>query len=873
MKTFNSMYIGMCINNDDPEKRGRVQVFVPHIMPALYEGWNKEGKDITLNAIGDNLPFGLTADIVDKLKAILPWAEAASPVMGTSAPGQLNTAGTGNGAGGTLSTGGNFYNQSPVSSPAGTPGGVLSVPGVGQVSGSDGRVIQAQGSEAAIRRLPLSQRMSQTLETGLRGTGLSFRVTSGGQAPIGSGGARTGSTRHDNGNAADGDFIDTATGRVLNPATNSADRDRISAVLPQLRAAGIQGIGWGTDYMGPTRFHLDVVSPAVWGAGGKSANAPAWVVNALRGRPGGLERTSASGDSPSAPVHALSTPPTFQQGVPQSQYGNAANQYIEQPNGPSINLNTRPSEISNLDGASANFKAQYNRVFSALGNSRFVGTVPDDGARYGITSGTREEWAHFFTRLASVESSFNPNTAADINGRRSGTLTSFGLYQMGQQQFNTFGGGNIYDPVDNTNSFVKYAESMYFGSGPYGRGGGTNVLSGRSGSQWLGLAAGYGPLRRTLTGSQNQNESQLLGTNAATSQTQPGFVSTPSAADQMLGQQSTNLTNNTDMHGPIPVQNLNGVAKGLFSFPAEGAMLWVFFREGNPLFPVYFAASYGADEWASAYRLTTSGPGYNPHPKNGEPQSTGGIMNLNGVGGLRWEDTNNPNDRTQDQKSIMFFGEDGSNIFMGRGYNQYYSKYDRRDQVEGDRWETTLGYKEQWVQGDYNQVVMGDQYYKIGNVSQRAADAAAEIQDIIKYIQEPLVEGSKFIPGTAGSGYTSPSAPTSNTAAGGSSTGPSPTLYTALRGKYGFNSLGANSDTYQFMSLNKNTNYDANGNVTGNSSSFSIGRNYVQTPRPSWQNAPNVNTGQGPVNNNPPAGGNTWPTTGGVTFGPAVPAQ
>lgn len=163
---------------------------------------------------------------------------------------------------------------------------------------------------------------------------------------------------------------------------------------------------------------------------------------------------------------------------------------------------------------SSGYREQYQRVYDSLEGSSFIGTVPEDGAQYGITTGSREEWANFFTRLARVESGYNPNTAVDINGRREGTLTSFGVYQMGQSQFNTFGGGNIYNATDNTNAFVRYAESMYFGTGSYGAGGGTNRLAGRSGDQWLGLAAGYGPLRRTSTGSQNSNESFLLASNA-----------------------------------------------------------------------------------------------------------------------------------------------------------------------------------------------------------------------------------------------------------------------------------------------------------------------------------------------------------------------
>jgi len=36
--------------------------------------------------------------------------------------------------------------------------------------------------------------------------------------------------------------------------------------------------------------------------------------------------------------------------------------------------------------------------------------------------------------------------------------------------------------------------------------------------------------------------------------------------------------------------------KGSFAIPSVGAHVWVFFHDGDPLFPVYFAASYGQDD-------------------------------------------------------------------------------------------------------------------------------------------------------------------------------------------------------------------------------------------------------------------------------------
>ena len=89
MKKYFGNYVGIVINNNDPEFRGRVQVFVPHIMPTLYENWNKNGEDISFTCVGDNMPQGLNSTIVEKLKKILPWSEAATPIIGQSSPGNV----------------------------------------------------------------------------------------------------------------------------------------------------------------------------------------------------------------------------------------------------------------------------------------------------------------------------------------------------------------------------------------------------------------------------------------------------------------------------------------------------------------------------------------------------------------------------------------------------------------------------------------------------------------------------------------------------------------------------------------------------------------------------------------------------------------
>jgi hypothetical protein len=90
----------------------------------------------------------------------------------------------------------------------------------GQTSSGGGQVIEDQGSEAATRKLPISQKLKGVLQKAAdEAGGVTVRVKSGGQPAAGEGGARTGSTRHDNGNAAD---IDLFIGdRQLNPVSKA----------------------------------------------------------------------------------------------------------------------------------------------------------------------------------------------------------------------------------------------------------------------------------------------------------------------------------------------------------------------------------------------------------------------------------------------------------------------------------------------------------------------------------------------------------------------------------------------------------------------------------------------------------------------------
>ena len=86
---YTGHYLGIVVQNNDPAKRGRVKVFVPHISPTVYKKWNEVSKDKKFKFIGANVNSDLT-EILEELKIILPWAELAAPLAGESASGRYN---------------------------------------------------------------------------------------------------------------------------------------------------------------------------------------------------------------------------------------------------------------------------------------------------------------------------------------------------------------------------------------------------------------------------------------------------------------------------------------------------------------------------------------------------------------------------------------------------------------------------------------------------------------------------------------------------------------------------------------------------------------------------------------------------------------
>jgi hypothetical protein len=196
--------------------------------------------------------------------------------------------------------------------------------------------------------------------------------------------------------------------------------------------------------------------------------------------------------------------------------------------------------------------------------------------------------------------------------------------------------------------------------------------------------------------------------------------------------------------------NTNNQALGMFGYASEGQAVWVFFREGNPLFPVYFAAYYGQKEWQNMYGHASPGVGAgitknNPQadgkfPTSPEAAPTGALpgteamyMNTYG-GGIR---SANTTEDSQVGPGFLFqlYDKNGSHLSFLKDHTEFYSAYDHVSRVMADHQDITEANKEVRVRGDYNTFTEQDLIVTVGNWSKEAIDAADEIQG---YINEAM---------------------------------------------------------------------------------------------------------------------------------------
>lgn len=148
------------------------------------------------------------------------------------------------------------------------------------------RVQQAQLTSGATRSQPITRELLEILDAAAVVAGVDRVVVGSGGQPAAPGGPRKGSTRHDNGRAAD--FKLYQGGKVLS-FTDSAAPPAVVRFIAECARLGANGIGASVKYMGPETFHVGFgLSPSdharvVWGgAKATSAGAPKWLKDACQ---------------------------------------------------------------------------------------------------------------------------------------------------------------------------------------------------------------------------------------------------------------------------------------------------------------------------------------------------------------------------------------------------------------------------------------------------------------------------------------------------------------------------------------------------------------------------------------------------------------
>jgi hypothetical protein len=138
----------------------------------------------------------------------------------------------------------------------------------------------------------------------------------------------------------------------------------------------------------------------------------------------------------------------------------------------------------------------YNSLVNKFANSKLNGYVPPDGAKFGITTGSPQEWARFGLANAIQESSLNTRSVGDHGA-------SLGIYQWDQSQAHKWGGGNAFDPEAAATAFVNYSANRVTGPGTTWKGG--------SGKGIAALGDTFGSIRRPRETIQHLGEAGRIG--------------------------------------------------------------------------------------------------------------------------------------------------------------------------------------------------------------------------------------------------------------------------------------------------------------------------------------------------------------------------
>lgn len=159
-------------------------------------------------------------------------------------------------------------------------------------------------------------------------------------------------------------------------------------------------------------------------------------------------------------------------------------------------------------------------------------------------------------------------------------------------------------------------------------------------------------------------------------------------------------------------------AKGSFSIPAVGSHVWVFFYEGDPYYPVYWAAAFGKDDWNQIYNFEnktsldypTLSENVSVSSNTPDVDQYRNKMIINQKGGTL--EINNSDNR----EAIKITHYSGSFKSFTNNTNVELAVKNDQKMVLEDQFYTVKGYKNLYTGRDEDHIIKGDYYQKIGNL-------------------------------------------------------------------------------------------------------------------------------------------------------------
>lgn len=173
-------------------------------------------------------------------------------------------------------------------------------------------------------------------------------------------------------------------------------------------------------------------------------------------------------------------------------------------------------------------------------------------------------------------------------------------------------------------------------------------------------------------------------------------------------------------------------AKGSFAVPSVGSHVWVFFREGNPTAPVYFATTFGVVDWQGIFNSENGGIDY-PGTFENKIEST----YTNNVDTYRNKYVVNQKggtieiNNTDLNEKIKLTHYSGSFKELNNQSNIELAVKNSQRLVLNDSYDTVRGFKNEFIGKNLDEIILRDKYKKIGNIDNELFDKWKETYAVI----------------------------------------------------------------------------------------------------------------------------------------------